>query len=86
MRLRADQSIDNATDRRDIHGGQSAELILRAGADLRQFRNRSPLRLRQIHTDVTGKEHRVTLGYLAQNESDLVFKHVTGRWRFPRTF
>jgi hypothetical protein len=73
----ASQPVDHAFDRRRIEVDQPAELILRAGSDLREPGECCELGQRQT-IDHVGREYDgVTLHRHTHQKSDLVLDHIT---------
>ena len=74
------QPVDDALDRRRVHGDQRAELVLRGFADVAQLGQSGELRRRQIG-DMRGEDRDMALVRLAQDEADLLLQPVFARPR-----
>ena len=72
------QAFDDALDGRGVHGGESAELVLRAGSGLAEADQGGPLGGGQAVADAIGEQRRIALVGLAQDEADLVVEAVRG--------
>ena len=70
------QAIDDSLDRRGVHRGQAAEMILRTIAKFPQFGERGPLGRREVLDHLSGENRGVTLLRLTQRKADLFVEDV----------